>query len=79
MEAANGHEESGCVERPTATVYKRCRFRPMLSTLDLLAHLDEMENLISELTRCMGIIEKNHDPSRFKGIDGVWLVVDGYR
>lgn len=51
----------------------------MLSTLDLLAHLDEMENLISELTRCMGIIEKNHDPSRFKGIDGVWLVVDGYR
>ncbi|KAK8828416.1 hypothetical protein WA556_004829, partial [Blastocystis sp. ATCC 50177/Nand II] len=38
-------------------------------TRDLLSHLDDMENLISELTRCMAIIEKNHDSSRFKGID----------
>ena len=30
-----------------------------------------MENLISELTRCMGIIEKNRDSKRFKYIDNV--------
>lgn len=35
-----------------------------------------MENLISELTRCMAIIEKNHDSSRFKGIDSVVSVVE---
>ena len=38
-------------------------------TRNLLSHLDEMENLISELTRCMGIIEKNRDSKRFKYID----------
>ena len=36
-----------------------------------MAQLDDMENLISELTRCMGIIEKNRDSSRFQYIDNV--------
>lgn len=31
-----------------------------------------MENLISELTRCMNIIEKNRGNSRFKNIDNVF-------
>lgn len=42
--------------------------------LDLLSQLDDMENLISELTRCMGIIEKNRDSNRFRYIDNVLFV-----
>ena len=42
-----------------------------VDSIDLLAQLDDMENLISELTRCMGIIEKNRDSSRFQYIDNV--------
>lgn len=34
-----------------------------------------MEKLISELTRCMAIIEKNRDSSRFKNIDNVFRVI----
>lgn len=33
-----------------------------------------MENLISELTRCMVIIEKNRESSRFQYIDNVGVV-----
>ena len=43
--------------------------------VDLLSHLDEMENLISELTRCMTIIEKNRDSNRFRYIDNVLLFI----
>lgn len=47
---------------------------PLFPFIDLLSHLESMENLISELTRCMAIIEKNRDSNRFRYIDNVFYL-----